>query len=132
VARRRATVFLISDFLMDTGLDGELARALRVARRRHDVVAVSIRDRREEELPRAGLIELQDLETGAARLVDTSSAVVRRVYAQGAERRRESRGRLLRRLRLDEVDVDVTGDWVDALVRFFRRRERRARRRSGA
>jgi hypothetical protein len=39
---------------------------------------------------------------------------------------------LLRRLRVDEVDVDVTGDWVDALVRFFRRRERRARRRSGA
>lgn len=132
VARRHATVFLVSDFLTDTSQGGPLARALRVARRRHDVVAVSIRDRREEELPSVGLVELEDLETGRIELVDTSSAAVRRAYAQRAQRRSEQRADLLRRLGVDEVPVEATGDWVEALVRFFRRRERRARRRSGA
>jgi len=131
VARRHATVFLISDFLTDTSPDGPLARALRVARRRHDVVAVSIRDRREERLPSAGLIELEDLETGAVRLVDSSSAAVRAAFEKKADRRSTERAELLRRMGVDEVPVEVTGDWVEALVRFFRRRGKRARRRSG-
>jgi len=132
VARRKATVFVVSDFLTDCGVESELGRALRVARRRHDVVAVSIADQRERELPAVGLVELEDLESGERRLVDTSSAAVRERFAEHARRRDEQRGTLLRRLRIDEIPVDVTGDWVDALVRFFREREKRARRRSGA
>ncbi len=132
VARRHATVFVVSDFLIGPDGRAEFEAALRIASRRHDVVAVSLRDPREEELPPVGLVELRDLETGVPRLVDTSSAAVRERYAERAAARHAERARMLRRLRVDEVPVDVTGDWVDPLVRFFRRRERRIRREAGA
>jgi len=131
VARRRATVFVVSDFLTDISADGPLATALRVARRRHDVVAMSLDDPRTAHLPRSGLVELRDLETGETRLVDTSSRAVRDAFAKTARQRLERRGELFRRLRVDEVAANVAGDWVEALVRFFHRRERRARRTSG-
>ncbi len=129
--RRHATLFVVSDFLVDAREGAALESALRIAARRHDVVAVALEDPRERELVPAGLVELRDLETGATRLVDTSSARVRRAYAAAAERRRTERAARFARLGVDEVAVDVGGDWVEPLVRFFQSRERRARRRGG-
>ena len=129
--RRHATLFLVSDFLVEKDEWAALETALRVATQRHDVIAVTLEDPRERALPSAGLVELRDLETGRRRLVDSSSRRVRDAYARQAEERRELRERTLRRLGVDEVVVDVGGDWVDPLVQFFQRRERRARRRGG-
>jgi len=129
--RRHATFFVVSDFLVDEGEWEALTTALRVAKRRHDVVAITLEDPRERDLPRAGLVELRDLETGARRLVDTSSRRVREAFADAARARRERRLETLRRLGIDEVVVDVGGDWVEPLVRFFQTRERRARREGG-
>jgi uncharacterized protein (DUF58 family) len=129
--RRHSTLFLVSDFLVGGDEWERLKVALRVATQRHDVIAVTLEDPRECALPSAGLVELRDLETGERRLVDTSSRRVRAAYAARAERRREERSDTLRRLGVDEVVVDVGGDWVEPLVGFFQRRERRARRRGG-
>jgi uncharacterized protein (DUF58 family) len=129
--RRHATLFLVSDFLVRDTEWTKLETALRVAGQRHDVIAVTLEDPRERELPDAGLVKLRDLETGEQRLVDTSSRRVREAYAARAAERRERRATAFRRLGVDEVVVDVGGDWVEPLVQFFQRRERRARRRGG-
>jgi uncharacterized protein (DUF58 family) len=123
VVRRRAIVFLLSDFI-DQGFE----RAFKQAGRRHDLIAVRITDPREEELPAVGLLELEDAETGRWFLLDTGNRQVRRAYAEAAIRRREQLAQLARTARVDLVEVSTDGSHLDALVRFFRLRERRLRR----
>ena len=79
VLRRRAIVFLFSDFL-DHGYEMSFQRT----GRRHDLIAVRVTDPREEELPAVGLLELEDAETGTRLLVDTSSRRVRDAYHAAA------------------------------------------------
>lgn len=137
VLKRSAVVFLVSDFLSDElafagGRDTlSLARrknfesALRTASRRHDLVAVRVSDPRESVLPRAGLIEMEDAETGERFTIDTSSAAVRREYEVNARRRGESISKEMARLGIDLVPV-VTGEpYIRALVQLFKTRERR-------
>ncbi len=120
---RRAIVFLLSDFL-DWGYE----KALRRTGRRHDLIAVPIRDRLEEELPAVGLLELADAETGRHLLLDTSRAEVRAAFARGAQLRRQQLQQLARASRIDIVEVSTDGRHLDALVRFFHLRQRRLRR----
>ncbi len=122
VIRRRAVVFLVSDFV---GPDYE--KALQIANRRHDVVAITISDPREHELPNVGLIELEDAETGELILLDTSDAAVRRAFAARAQEAAEERYRLFRRTRVDHVDVRTDQPYAEPLIRFFRMRARRFR-----
>lgn len=148
VLRRRATVFLISDFLesepvaagrprrwrpgaRDAAAPGTAAPIavttdLRMAARRHDLIAASIFDPREAELPAAGMVELQDAESGRLTLLDTGSRRVRRDYERRARERRAALTRQLRELGIDEIPIRTDAGWVDRLVSFFRMRERRA------
>jgi uncharacterized protein (DUF58 family) len=120
VQRRRAVCFLLSDFQ-----DEEFRKSLRVAGKRHDVVALSLRDSREEELPAVGLVELRDAETGARALVDTLDRGVRETYARKARERLESLRELLRSSKVDQVDIRTDADYMKPLIKFFRMRERR-------
>jgi uncharacterized protein (DUF58 family) len=120
IMRRKAVVFVISDFL-DEGYE----RALRIARRRHDVILVDVADRSERELPRVGLLEMVDAETGARCLVDTASRRWRESYRALADERADARQRRLRQLRLDCIRVRTGESFVEPLVRFFRTREAR-------
>ena len=120
VQRRRAVCFLLSDFQ-----DEEFRKSLRVAGKRHDVVALSLRDSREEELPAVGLVELRDAETGARALVDTLDRSVRETYARKARERMESLRELLRSSKVDQVDIRTDVDYMKPLIKFFRMRERR-------
>ena len=130
VQRRHATVFVVSDFLIDDAAHEDLRVALSIAARRHDVVGIALEDPREAELPAVGLVELGDLETGERVLVDTSSRQVREAWAARAVERARKRRETLRRAGVDEIVVDVRGDWVAPLVRFFRKRTGRARARA--
>ena len=94
VQKRRAVVFLVSDFLVG-GTDG-LERLLRATARHHDMICVPVSDPAESELPNAGLVELEDAETGELLLVDTSSAGVRRAFAARAAADREELTRFFR------------------------------------
>lgn len=120
---RRAIVFLLSDFL-----DKDYEQALRRTGKRHDLVAVPIRDPGEAELPAVGLLELEDAETGRQLLVDTSRAEVRTAFARQARLRREQLIQLTRSAGVDTIEVSTDGGHLDALVRFFKLRERRLRR----
>jgi uncharacterized protein (DUF58 family) len=123
VLPRRAVLFLISDFLDDGYL-----QVLRHANRKHDVVAALITDPREAEMPPAGLVTLEDAETGQLRLVDTRSAGFRSELARRARDRQAALRDQLRATGMDLVVFDAAGSMVDPLLRFFRERERRLRR----
>ncbi len=123
VLHRRAIVFLLSDFL-DQGFERTLSRTAR----RHDVIAVRIADIRERELPAIGLVDLEDAETGERRILDMSSRAVRTAFAQRSLERQESLRQLTRAARMDLIEVGTEGNHLDALIRFYKMRERRYRR----
>jgi uncharacterized protein (DUF58 family) len=121
--RRKSIVFLLSDF-RDQGFE----RAFKRTARRHDVIAVRITDPREENIPRVGLVELEDAENGRKFLLDTGSRRVREQFAELAGERRLSLERLARSVQADLVEVSTDGGHLEALFRFFRLRERRLRK----
>jgi len=121
--KRRAVLFLISDFLKG----GSFERLLRVTNKRHDVIALRIVDPRERSLPDVGFLELEDAETGD-RLFLSTGADFRRAYEERRRREEERLRSLFRRTGVDLVEVTTEGGYVDPLVEFFRRRARRFRR----
>jgi uncharacterized protein (DUF58 family) len=120
VTRRRCVVFLLSDFLA-----AELRRPLRVANRRHDLIAVVLEDPRDLELHPMGLVALEDPESGDTAVVDTSDARVRAAYRQARAAARAERDRMLRSLDVDAINLRTDQPYTGALLRFFRARERR-------
>ena len=124
VLHRRTIVFLLSDFL-----DRQFESAFKRTGRRRDLIAIRISDPSEEDLPAVGLLDLEDAETGQRLLVDTGSATVREAFRESAQRRRTALHQLARQSRVDLIEVSTDGGHLDALIRFFRLRERRMRRR---
>ncbi|HWU42693.1 MAG TPA: DUF58 domain-containing protein [Bdellovibrio sp.] len=116
--KKRATVFVFSDF-MDQGFE----QSLRLLGRKHDVVACVVNDAAEYSLPRMGVIEVQDAETGEILTVDTSSASFRREYEDAVLKRKDQRDRMLRLSQVERVDVKSSEDYVDPLVAFFKKRK---------
>ncbi|MHC4651862.1 MAG: DUF58 domain-containing protein, partial [Planctomycetota bacterium] len=84
-----------------------------------------VTDRREQTVPRAGLVELTDNETGRRIVIDTSSAGWRAAYQRHAREAAEQQDRRLRQIKLDSIEVRTGESFVDPLVRFFRTREAR-------
>jgi uncharacterized protein (DUF58 family) len=123
VLHRRAIVFVLSDFL-DAGYE----KALKQTARRHDLITIRILDPREEELPNAGIVSLEDAETGEQIMLDTTSRKVREAYARAAQDRRASLQQLMRSAQVDLVEASTDGTHLESLIRFFRTRERRMRR----
>jgi uncharacterized protein (DUF58 family) len=123
VLHRRAIVFLISDFC-----DRDYEHAMRHTGRRHDLIAVPIRDPREEELPAAGLMQMEDAESGKTLLLDTSRRRVRERFAALARKQRGDLRQLAKSAGIDLVEVSTDGGHLDALVRFFDLRQRRLRK----
>ncbi len=120
VSHRRAVVFLVSDFQAE-GYE----KRLRVVARRHDLIAVSITDPREAQLPNVGLVELEDAETGDRVLIDTASERVRREYEKAGRERADGLAEMFRSGGIDHINLVSGRDYVRDLVRFFRMRERR-------
>jgi uncharacterized protein (DUF58 family) len=118
--RRRAIVFLFSDFL-DTGYE----QALRRAGKKHDLIGVRITDPREEALPPVGLLHVEDPESGRVVVLDTNDPRVRQTVARQAGERREAARQTLRSAGVDLIEVSTDGGHLEALLRFFRLRERR-------
>jgi uncharacterized protein (DUF58 family) len=121
VTKRRAVVFLVSDFLTAGWLV-----ALRIAARRHDVIAVVLEDPRESELPAVGLVELEEAETGSRYVVDTGDRRLREAFAARATAARTERDRMLRSAEADAIVVRTDRPYIEPLLRFFRMRERRS------
>jgi uncharacterized protein (DUF58 family) len=123
VQKRRAVIFVVSDFL-DEGYE----KALRAAASKHDVVACEIVDPRTLSLEPVGLVPFEDAETGAVRLIDTSNPRVRRALAACAASRREKLKKRLVSAGVDRIEVRTDESYADALVELFHRREKRRSR----
>jgi uncharacterized protein (DUF58 family) len=119
VQKKKAVVFLISDFLAE-GFEAPL----RIAARRHDLIAIPLSDPRESALPNVGLIELEDPESGETRLVDTGAETFRNAFAKHARAREASLRGFFRATGIDEIPVTTDRDYVEPLVKFFRKREK--------
>lgn len=120
VQRKRAVCFLLSDFQ-----DKDFQKPLRVAGKRHDLVALSLRDPREEQLPAVGLLELRDAETGERALVDTFDGGARDQFTRRARERWSTLVQTFRTSGVDQIEIRCDEDYMRPLIRFFRMRERR-------
>jgi len=123
IVTKRSVVFLVSDFL-DAGYE----RTLRIVNRKHDLVAISVHDPREETLPDVGIVAVVDAETGQPAMIDTGSARVRQAFAAHAARARSAGREIVKRAGVDLLEVSTGTDYDRSLVSFFRERARRATR----
>jgi len=122
IVKRRATAFLISDFMAE-GFEKDL----QIANKRHDLVAIHIIDPLEERLPSVGLIELQDLETGEVILVDTSVREIRETISENALSEKSELEKYFKSIGMDYIDIYTNRPYVGPLTKFFRMRARRFR-----
>lgn len=130
VQKRKCVVFLVSDF-QDYGTNDEMSRfaswknLLQVAARRHDVVCVDVSDPAEHRLPNAGLVELEDPETGELVLVDTSDRRVRESFAATAKEEEESLLKFFNRSGIDHISISTDRPYINEVRALFKRRARK-------
>jgi len=128
VLRRRSTVFVISDFLDPRADYLTMRKSMRIANQHHDLIAVTLTDPREIDLPDCALVELQDAETGHKMVVDTSDRRLRKEYHKMAVERIKDRSRLFDTIGIDHIDISTDVPYKKALVSFFAQRRRRLSR----
>ena len=119
VQRRKCVLFLMSDFL-----GPDCSRALAIANRRHDCVAVTLGDPREATLPDVGFLTLRDAETDELLELDTRNPRVRALFAKAADERERTLTERLRRANVDRLAIRTDQPYAQSLQKFFRARER--------
>ena len=115
--KKRCTAFILSDFLCS-----DFEESLKIANRKHDVVALNIYDRREKVLPSMGLVKFEDPETGALQWVDTSSSGVRQLYQNYWKKQHNLIHNLFRKSGVDYVSINTSEDYVKPLISLFKQR----------
>ena len=132
VTRRRAVIFLLSDFIVDQVFSNEegsahevLYHQLSYTRLKHDLICVRVFDPRESELPDVGLIDLKDLETDQTITLDTSDSNTRKKYAEIYRKKSEIISQKLKKRGIDEFIISTEGDYSKDLFSFFKRRGKR-------
>ena len=123
VTYRRSVVFLVSDFFASN-----YEKALRVANRRHDLIAIALEDPREYDLPAIGIVELEDAETGEGIMVDFGDVAVRDAFQKLTRKERDDREALFQRMGLDAVNISTQGAYHEPLMQFFRMRAKKIKR----
>jgi len=125
ILKHRAIVFLLSDF-MGRGFATERVHIpLGIAARRHDLVAIPITDLAEWELPRVGLVDFEDTETGEIITVDSSDPALRKAYHEHMQAMLLNRDRLFKQLGIDSISLHTHEDFTPRLHKFFQLRARR-------
>lgn len=132
VTSRKAVAFVISDFFdPDIRRNGfrewPARKAMAIANKRHDLVAITLNDPLEEKLPDCGLIVVEDAETGRQTMIDSGDPVTRQHYSDEAVKRLKEREQLFGSLGMDHIDVSTAGSYPELFVKFFRQRRRRMR-----
>jgi len=118
--RRKAVVFLLSDFE-----DKDFEAALKVTSKKHDLVAVKFQDPRESSIPDAGIIEIEDPETGKRMSIDTSDKFFTGEYFKRRQARAQELQKLFIAANVDSISVTTGTSYIAPLIQFFKRREKR-------
>lgn len=116
--KKRCTAFLISDFVDDGFSD-----AIRIANKKHDLVALWVQDPLEEDLPNVGLLQLKDNETGEIALIDSSNAHVRHDYKKNHLEWKQKTQNIFRRSGVDFAEISTRNSYIKPLMNLFKKRE---------
>ncbi|HAM38943.1 MAG TPA: DUF58 domain-containing protein [Elusimicrobia bacterium] len=122
VVRKKAIVFLISDFI-----DKNYEKDLRIINKRHDLIAIKISDPKEKYLPEVGLLELQDIETGETFTLDTSDKTFRDTFLEYQNKKEKSIEEFFKKSKIDNIKIFTDKSYIEPLITFFERRSRRFR-----
>lgn len=120
VIKKRSISFLMSDFI-----DKEYENALRIVSKRHDVIALTLNDPRERELPNIGMIKMKDAETGIERWIDTSNSLIQKSFRQYWSDHESRLRHTLLSTKVDRINVEIDKPYIRPLVDFFKMRESR-------
>lgn len=123
--KKKAIVFLISDFIDEKFLSEHKRGndSLRIANKKHDVVALRICDKRESELPNIGLIRIKDAETGKLKWIDTSSSKIRHLYSSTSAKREMRLKEVFNRSGIDSTTIGTSESYIKPLMNLFKKRE---------
>jgi uncharacterized protein (DUF58 family) len=122
IIKQRCIAFVISDFY-----DNNFDDALKIANKKHDIVALKIYDEREHILPNVGMIRIKDAETGEVKWIDTSDEKVRKLYALNAKQYNEKLNTLFMKSGVDFTEIATHQPYIKPLINLFKKRERSLR-----
>ncbi len=117
VMKKKAIVFVLSDFISD-----EYEKTLKIAGNKHDVTGIRVYDAREEAIPNLGMVQMQDAETGAIRLVNTQSKAVRQAYSSYHRERQDYFNTTFSKSGCGTISCRVDESYVKKLLGYFKRR----------
>ncbi len=120
IQKRKCIAFLISDF-QATNYETNV----KLAGQKHDLVAISISDPRERNLPKIGLINLRDSESGETLLIDTDDREMTKLLTSYEREKRGKFKKLFRSIGVDTIEIDTDGSLVEPIIRYFKIREKR-------
>lgn len=121
--KKKCTTFVLSDFMdFDENNLPRFEQALKVASKKHDVVALRVYDPRETELPSVGLVEMLDAETGQTILINTSRKKTRRVYNEWWRTCSDNLTRTFSKYRVDTANIATNEDYIKPLMKLFKKR----------
>jgi len=120
IQKRKCIAFLISDF-QATNYETNV----KLARQKHDLVAISISDPRERDLPKIGLINLRDSESGKTLLIDTDNREMTKLLTSYEREKWDKFKKLFRSIGVDTIEIDTDGSLVEPIIRYFKIREKR-------
>ncbi|MBL0342597.1 MAG: DUF58 domain-containing protein [Bacteroidetes bacterium] len=118
--KKRSISFLISDFMSQNYID-----PLKIASRKHDLVAIRIFDKREADLPNIGLMRMQDAETGKLLWVDTSRKITREKYRLNWDNKQKELDTMFAKIGVDQAKIATDQNYVQPLISLFKKREKR-------
>lgn len=123
--KKRAIVFLISDFIDEKFLHDHKrgSDSLKIASKKHDIVALRINDKRESELPSIGLIRIKDAETGKEKWIDTSNLKIRQQYSKTSAKRDARLKEIFLRSGIDSTTISTSESYIKPLMNLFKKRE---------
>ncbi|MFT4600736.1 MAG: hypothetical protein ACI857_000913 [Arenicella sp.] len=117
MVKKKSIAFVLSDFVAD-----DFSDAFKIASRKHDVVALKVKDKTEFDLPNIGTAQFKDLETGKSTWVNTSSKSVRKKYKKAAEEKEEEIRQLFRRTKTDYAEIFTDEEYIKPLMNLFKNR----------
>ena len=120
IQKRKCIAFLISDF-QATNYETNV----KLASQKHDLVAISISDPREKDLPKIGLINLRDSESGETLLIDTDNREMTKLLTSYERDKRGKFKKIFRSIGVDTIEIDTDGSLVEPIIRYFKIREKR-------
>ena len=120
VMKKRCICFILSDYISPS-----FEKPLKIASKKHDIVALRISDEREKKLPNIGLVTLKDAENDTISYVDTSSKIIRNLFSKNQKENEEELLKLFPKCGVDMIDIITGQDYVKPLISFFKNREKR-------